>query len=98
MRYVFTFPTFKLLNPGTNVAKVFEVDTSRKYSVAPAEAFQLALIETQSAAVPAKAVGTGGIEFIVSVLVEVAFVQPRLAVAVSVSVTEPAVISAAEGV
>jgi hypothetical protein len=41
--YVKTLPTFKPLNPVKNVAKVFDVETSRRYDVAPVLAVQFAV-------------------------------------------------------
>jgi hypothetical protein len=41
--YVKTLPTFKPLNPVKNVAKVFDVETSKRYDVAPVLAVQLAV-------------------------------------------------------
>ena len=50
----------KSLNPATNVAKVFTVDTSRRYSVAPDTAPQLAVNDVEATKVSAVATGATG--------------------------------------
>jgi hypothetical protein len=73
-----------LLNPATNEAKVFTVETSRKYPVALAEAFQLAVIWEQVAPVPAVAAGTGGVPGLTVTASVLAALVPQLLPAVTV--------------
>jgi hypothetical protein len=58
---VLTLPTLRLLKPVTNDAKLFTVETSRKYAVAFADADQFAEIDEQATLLPAAAVGVAGV-------------------------------------
>jgi hypothetical protein len=49
------------LKPVTNDAKLFTVETSRKYAVALADADQFAEIDEQATLLPAAAVGVAGV-------------------------------------
>ena len=67
IEYEVTLPTFKLLYEPTNDAKVFTVETSKKYCVAPALADQLADAEVVVTEPAAFAVGATGADKIVKV-------------------------------
>ena len=56
-----TLPTFRLLYPDTNDAKLLTVDTSRKYAVAFVDAAQFAEIDVQVTLLPADALGVAGV-------------------------------------
>lgn len=86
-----TLPTFRLLYPDTNDAKLLTVDTSRKYAVAFADAAQFAEIDVQVTLLPADALGVAGVGGL-TVIVPVAFAEPQPPVSGIVYVKLPAAV------
>ncbi len=58
---VITFPTFRLLYPGTKLPNPITVDTSSLYEVALADALQLASMAVHAAFEPGCAAGAAGV-------------------------------------